>query len=144
MRPIKFRIWSKLRNIFVYPDWIDMDAIEQDGTELLQFTGMKDKNGIEIYEGDIVRGICSNNPAYVCEGLCQSGMMGKEVTGVVEYSGLYAQFYVTTDGITYLNFNNGISDVEIIGNKYENPDTVYLHSIPEMVEYMWKKIINWD
>lgn len=138
MRPIKFRIWSKLRNIFIFPEWIDFNVVEQDGTELLQFTGMKDKNGVEICEGDIVRGICSKNTAYVCEGLQQSDSMGKTLIGVVRYSSLYAQFYVTTDDITYLDLAHGINEIEIIGNEYEHADTLFLHSIPGMVESILK------
>lgn len=124
MRPIKFRVWSKLHKMFPLIHGIDFDGVEQDGTELMQFTGKLDKNGKEIYEGDIVRGICSDNPVHVCEGLQQSGMMGKEVTGVVEYSSFYAQFYVTTDGVTYLNLAHGIIEIEVIGNKYENNDNI--------------------
>lgn len=87
--------------------------------ELMEFTGKRDMYRTEIYEGDIVRGICSTNPAYVCEGLIISGMMGQEVSGVVEYSEFYARFFVTTDGITYLDLENGITQIKVVGNKYE-------------------------
>lgn len=60
MRQIKFRCWNGEQ--MVSPDYITRD--EQLGgkkipflssTTLLQFTGLLDKNGKEIYEGDIVR-----------------------------------------------------------------------------------------
>jgi uncharacterized phage protein (TIGR01671 family) len=151
MRPIKFRAWC--------PDYCEMLHVSQitfdentvadhkphiidehndihffNEIELMQSTGKKDITGIEIYEDDIVQGICSNYPAYLCEGLRLSNSMGKKITGVVKYSTEYAQFYVTTDGITYLDFKNGIKNIEVIGNRYENPDTEFLHSIPGMVE----------
>jgi hypothetical protein len=61
MREIKFRAWDGEKMIFpsdpdTYSKFVRGELVCP-GVILMQYTGLEDKNGKEIYEGDIVRGI---------------------------------------------------------------------------------------
>lgn len=66
MREIKFRAWNKVEQKFEY-DIINLYTIKDDywnnntsDTIFLQYTGLKDKNGVEICDGDILKTDCGN------------------------------------------------------------------------------------
>jgi len=61
MREIKFRAWHRhLNRMLESKDWhhygphLIGGSLESDDHILMQYTGLKDKNGKEIYEGDIL------------------------------------------------------------------------------------------
>lgn len=121
MREIKFRVWDKENKEMVSVTTIDFNEgkITEVNTEtycwsnnfensnlhlieLMQYTSLKDKNGKEIYEGDII-----NN-----EGTRQK-------YEVIFHKGC---FCINRSVLGYHIFNE--NKVEVIGNIYENPELI--------------------
>ena len=69
-----------------------------------QFTGLKDENGIEIYEGDILE--------------CYDSLTGSTFTGVVKFAN--GSFMVDSVSITHYRWVDYVR--EIIGNIHETPE----------------------
>ena len=121
MREIKFKVNIKDTSIVVdvkhisfiqdnivvkiYNSAVDEEILfDSDEVELLQYTGLKDKNGVEIYEGDIVE--CFN------DGLSE----------VLFRKGSFGTLTYTSRGVDFYTFNEVYGACEIIGNIYENPE----------------------
>ena len=132
MREIKFRAWDKERKFIFYPTKFEVSTIgtikkvfhfeidnNYESEILMQYTGLKDKNGKEIYEGDIVE-----------------ILNYKQVWKHKEPEGNWKRFFVEWNQNTYAFNNEWIYtplsrydindlmefDIKIIGNIYENPE----------------------
>ena len=121
MRDIKFRAWNKNtkkmykigqitleKGTWNYePDnreYIGMSMPYQPSFILMQYTGLKDKNGKEIYEGDIVKSYY-----YIPK---QDGTEGERYTiKTIEYDEVRCKYNIDM-------FEN----LEIVGNKWDNPE----------------------
>ena len=124
MREIKFRVWDKKHKKMSLVDAIDFEHDEIYGKngcerytpkpfkdiELMQYTGLTDKNGKEIYEGDIVE---------VWSFVRWIGFIKylPEKAAFVLWD--YEKFPYLDDFVYLSQFEDGF---EILGNIFENPE----------------------
>lgn len=122
-REIKFRIWDKTKKCFPIEGQIYLiDALKGYRKNLIaeQYTGLKDKNGKEIYEGDIVgiyQEYCDLEGSKTWEEL--------EPWGQVVYKDNKARFGIWGDspyGDEDKHFFDLVEGLEVIGNIHENPE----------------------
>ena len=119
MREIKFRAWCKAKKklyevysiskyeIVVYDISNQKEYLCED-CELMQYTGLKDKNGVEIYEGDVVE--------------MHSKLAHTKTRGGIFYEERACAFMID-DNIFKQYIPITVSDdIEVIGNIHENPE----------------------
>lgn len=115
MRPIKFRAWHKNNKSMCMNATTDL--LNRDYLELLQYTGLNDKNGKEIYERYIIKALNRN---YDCEDNREEYFQTFEVTwlnGCFMFGNWNAH-----------EFFNKFTFIEIVGNIYQNPELLEVKS----------------
>lgn len=111
MKEIKFRCWwdnkmhkvSGIDNVFgtQYIDLFCADSIKTEEGILMQYTGLKDKNGKEVYDGDLLK------------------IQYEEKYGIVKWNEELACFQICNVPSRTLKH---IKHYEVVGNIYENKD----------------------
>lgn len=106
MRELRFRAWNGKKMIYEHSASGGFDALTsadilKQFENVMQFTGLRDKNGKEIFEGDLVQG----------------GIDKRIITEVIFSNGAFAFDF----GRSYLHQFHP-ADIEVLGNIYSNPE----------------------
>ena len=123
MREIKFRAWDEETKQLLIVNSLTLDfglcdlwngkpedegvAKKLSDVNLMQYTGLKDKNGVEIYESDVVK----------------FNFIGRE-EGTSEVKWEYGEWNVTdfSEKVRISDNIHEAADIEVIGNIYQNPE----------------------
>ena len=114
MREIKFRTFDGAI-MHSWEELLDENVslkILNSNNKIMQYTGLKDKNSAEIYEGDVVSVFGSPFKIVFYEGCFGYWIWENEA---------YRKFITSV-------ISNNVDDVEVIGNIYENKDLLEKHN----------------
>lgn len=128
MNNLKFRVWDKKLKLLGNVSYIDFESKKMiyhngfvnyyanfEDVVLMQSTGFKDKNGKEIFEGDIV------NCGYLFNGSPFDELDEyEEEKGVVKFLNCGFNIKFKNDTNLFIDIMESCEDIEIIGNIYEN------------------------
>ena len=122
-RKIKFRFWCPAGKAFVrdykYNGFVDelFDEKEYDVLIPQQFTGLLDKNGVEVYEGDLINFSCDYTVDLSDRDIIE--YKNQEVY----YDERLAGFYFGKDGFQILD-KIILETIEVVGNVNLHNDTI--------------------
>ncbi|HCU6971436.1 TPA: hypothetical protein O4561_002418 [Staphylococcus aureus] len=118
----KFKAWDKDKKVMSIIDEIDFNSgyilistgyKSFDEVKLLQYTGLKDKNNTEIYDGDIAEFKYPHDKRF------------KEI-GIITHSAEKACFVIKMirDTVQEFELYRGVANsyLKVIGNKFDNPE----------------------
>lgn len=130
MRQIKFRFWDTQLFKMIDGDMMFINDYSDGGTaslqttmdglndryETMQFTGLKDENGQEIYEGDIISSkpyLQQSQERIIAQVVFREDLARWDAEGIGEWEGETDHLYEA---------NKSPHDTKVIGNIYENPE----------------------
>ena len=134
-REIKFRAWDKkekkwsfgydyknlggfslVGEVVLMGKLSSVPLLDWNHIEIMQYTGLKDKNGLEIYEGDILLRKHSIKTK-------SKGVENYDSTHIVEWKTHYAFNYDDSNWVG-LELPEYLEEHEVIGNIYQNPELI--------------------
>lgn len=86
-----------------------IDGIEVDPKTVSQYTGLTDKNGVKVFENDIVRDCSEENEVFVVKYYAHGGYPAFDVE---------PEMHCDCNGLSYLM---ELGSAEVIGNIFDNP-----------------------
>lgn len=143
MREIKFMVWDIIRRSFDGPftlknfitgnyphmyrwGWDKLDLV------FVQYTGLKDRNGKECYEGDIIKDL-NSYVQHIDPILDDNGVL----SSMIDYQlGFNLEVYMSryswaakNENADYVAFSQWQDNFEIVGNIYQNPKLLELNNV---------------
>ncbi len=125
MTPLRFRAWAKGQ--YGPPHMVPMipgedksggslsDLLANDDWKVMQSTGLRDKNGTEIFEGDVVKSIRRTTRGRYAG---REDVLFLEVRWIAERAAFFFHF----EKMKWDAMHGSEDNYEVIGNIYENPD----------------------